>query len=112
MDTESIRHFSLQLPGATEGIKWEHNLCFMVAGKMFVIIGLDNDNVSFKVKDEDFTELTEKDGIIPAPYMARNKWVTITKRSALKQAEWESYIQQSYGLIRSKLPKKLRDNPA
>ena len=110
MDTEKLRVYCLSFPGATEGIKWEDHLCFMVGEKMFLITGMsDEDNVSIKVSDEDFETLPERDGIIPAPYMARNKWVAITKRSALKPKEWESLVRQSYEIIRSKLPKKVRE---
>ena len=109
MNTEKLRSYCLGFPGATEGIKWEDHLCFMVAEKMFLITGMsDTDSVSIKVTDEDFETLTERNGIIQAPYMARNKWVSITKRSALKPAEWQHYVRQSYDLIRSKLPKKIQ----
>lgn len=99
----------MSLKGAHEGIKWEDHLCFMVAEKMFCLTGLtDNSNVNFKVTDEEFEELCERDGIIPAPYMARNKWVSVQKRNALKPKEWEHYLRQSYELIKSKLPKKIQ----
>lgn len=110
MNTEKLRAFCLSLPGATEGVKWEDHLCFMIAEKMFCITGMtDQSNVSIKTSDEDFELLCERNGIIPAPYMARNKWVSIEKRSALRQKEWEHYLTQSYELIKSKLPKKIRE---
>lgn len=109
MNTEKLTSYCLSLKGAHEGIKWEDHLCFMVAEKMFCITGLtDNSNVSFKVTDEEFEELCEREGIIQAPYMARNKWVAVTKRNALKPKEWEHYLHQSYELIKSKLPKKIQ----
>lgn len=109
MNQEKLRAYCLSFPGATEGIKWEDHLCFMVGEKMFLITGMtDNSSVSLKASDEDFEALTERESIIPAPYMARNKWVNVQKRSALKAKEWEHYIRQSYELIRSKLPKKLQ----
>jgi predicted DNA-binding protein (MmcQ/YjbR family) len=111
MNTEKLTAFCMNLPGAHQGIKWEDHLCFMVAEKMFCITGMhDNTNVSFKVTDEDFEELCERNGIIPAPYMARNKWVAVEKRNVLKPKEWEHYLRQSYELIKSKLPKKVRES--
>lgn len=111
MNTEKLRRFCLSLPGATEGIKWEDHLCFMVAEKMFVITGFeDNATLSFKVKDEEFEEMAAREGIIQAPYMARNKWVQVQRRTALKPAEWEHYLRQSYELVRSKLPKKVQQS--
>lgn len=110
MTTEKLRSFCLSLPGAHEGIKWEDHLCFMVAEKMFCITGMhDGANVSIKVTEEDFAELTERDGIIPAPYMAHNKWIAVNKRNALRPKEWEHYLRQSYKLIKAKLPKKVRE---
>ena len=109
MTTEKLTEFCLSLPGAAEVVKWEDHLCFTVGEKLFIITGFtDDSNVSIKVSDEDFEELTEREGIIPAPYMARNKWVAINKRSALKPKEWEHYLRQSYEIIKSKLPKKVR----
>ena len=82
----------------------------MVAEKMFCVAGLQQPvNVAFKVTDEEFEEMSGRDGIIPAPYMARNKWVLVEKMSALSKKEWQHYVRQSYELIRSKLPKKLQE---
>lgn len=105
-----MQKYCLSFPGAHEGVKWEDHLCFMVAEKMFCITGFaDNATVSFKVSDEEFEELCEREGIIPAPYMARNKWVQATRRNALKPKEWEYYLRNSYELIKSKLPKKVQE---
>ena len=109
MNIDKLREYCLSLPGATEGIKWEDHLCFMIGEKMFCITGMsEEDYVSIKVSDEDFETLTEREGIIPAPYMAKHKWIGITKRSALTLKEWKHYLKQSYTIISSKLPKKLQ----
>src|SRR4051812_31863824 len=109
MTTEKLRDYCLSFPGATEGVKWEDHLCFMVGEKMFCVTGMtDNSTVAFKASDEAFEELIERAGIIPAPYMARNKWVSVQKRNSLRGAEWKEYIRDSYELIKSKLPKKIQ----
>ena len=64
--------------------------------------------VCFKVKPEEFTELTERDDIVLTPYMARNMWLTVQQFNKLRPAEWEQYLRQSYELIRAKLPKKVQ----
>lgn len=110
MDIEWLRSTCLQYPGTTEGIKWGHDLCFMVAEKMFCVTNLEPPHqVSFKVPDEDFEELSQRDGIIPAPYMARNKWVMVQHVNKVSKAEWKKFIEQSYNLIKSKLPKKTQE---
>jgi predicted DNA-binding protein (MmcQ/YjbR family) len=110
MDFDRIRELCLSFPGATEGVKWDHHICFMVAEKMFCITTIDDgaQDVSIKVSDDNFSRLTEHTGIIPAPYMARNKWVRVEKYKHLKPKEWESLLKESYELIRSKLPKKVQ----
>src|SRR4051812_17641823 len=108
MNLDKLRDLCLSFPGATEGIKWEDHICFMVADKMFCITG-EGGGVSFKVTPEEFDELTEREGIVPTPYMARNKWVTIQRYNVLKPKEWEQYVTQSYQIIRSKLPKKVQE---
>lgn len=107
MNTDQMREYCLKLKGVTEGIKWEDHLCFMVAEKLFCITGFaDTDGVSFKVSPDDFAILTERKGIIQARYFAKGQWVSVEKRSALKKAEWEEYLQKSYELVKSKLTKK------
>ena len=76
---------------------------------MFCVTSLESPiKFSFKVPDEVFDELSATDGFIPAPYMARAKWVTVTKPSVRSKKDWEKYIKQSYELIKMKLTKKLR----
>ncbi len=109
MDIEALRQFCLSLPGVKEDIKWGQDLCFLIGEKMFCVTGFSPDSgVSLKVKDEEFEELASSEGIIPAPYLARYKWIYIKPRSRFKKAEWEHYITQSYELIKNKLPAKIK----
>ncbi len=105
-----VREFCLSLPGATEDIQWEHDLLFRIAGKMFCVANMEPavspTRIAFKCTPERFAELVEIEGIIPAPYMARNKWVAILEMEALRQAEIKELIQNSYQLVLEKLPKK------
>jgi len=112
MNSETLRTFCLSLPHATEDIKWGHDLCFLIAGKMFAVASLEASDahcVSFKCTPERFAELVEMDGIIPAPYMARNQWVTLERFSALRDAEITEYVRDSYEMVLAKLPKKTRE---
>src|SRR6266699_3514342 len=62
--------------------------------------------IAFKCSPEKFAELVEIEGIIPAPYMARNYWVAMIEMDALRQPEIKELIQNSYRLVLEKLPKK------
>jgi len=110
MDFDKLRDMCLSFPGATEGLKWEDHICFMVGEKMFCITSVDagREGASFKVLPEDFDELTARPDITPQAYMAHNKWVRVEKYKALKETEWKYYVQQSYDIIRAKLSKKIQ----
>lgn len=105
-----VRAFCLSLHNATEDVQWEHNLLFRIAGKMFCIANLEPavspTKICFKCTPEKFAELVEIDGIIPAPYMARNHWVAMLDIDALRQTEIKELIRASYQMILAKLPKK------
>jgi predicted DNA-binding protein (MmcQ/YjbR family) len=108
MNIENLRDLCRSLPAVTEDVKWGHDLCFSVAGKMFCVAALDGPlSVSFKVRDEEFDDLSNAPGIRPAPYVARYKWVLVEDVNKLNRKEWARYVKQSYELVRAKLPKKL-----
>lgn len=109
MNIERIREICLQLPHTSEGIKYGDQLCFMVVSKVFCSAQIYHlDRIKFKVHDEDFELLCDREGITPAPYGgARFKWVQIADFAFLTEREWLFFIQQSYQLIKASLPKKV-----
>ena len=108
MNLDSIRAHCLSFPHVTEQIQWGDDLLFKVGGKMFAVMPLEPAPVclSFKCSEEKFAELLEIEGIIPAPYMARNKWVALQHFDALRDHELRQLLRQSYDLVFAKLPKK------
>ncbi|TND07432.1 MAG: hypothetical protein FD123_3282 [Bacteroidetes bacterium] len=109
MDIEELRTFCLAFPHATEDVKWGHDLCFCIAGKMFCVTGLDAPHgVSFKVTAEEFEELSVRPGWMPAPYVARYKWVLVKDLASESDKTLKKYIKQSYELILAGLPAKER----
>ena len=109
MNIQFLQQFCSALPAVTEDVKWGHDLCFSVGGKMFCVANLEPPfTASFKVKDEEFEELSARDGFMPAPYMARAKWVLVTNPAKLNKKEWERYLRESYELVKAKLTGKLR----
>ncbi len=109
MNIDDLQKFCLSLPATTADVKWGNDLCFSVGGKMYCASSLDAPlKIAFKVADEDFEELSTTDGFIPAPYMARAKWVLVTRPAKLNKKEWETYIRNSYELIKAKLTTKLK----
>jgi predicted DNA-binding protein (MmcQ/YjbR family) len=112
MNIEQLRKLCLAFPSVTEQIQWEDDLLFKVAGKMFAVTRLEPAPVwlSLKVTPEKFAELTERPGIIPAPYLARAKWIALESRESLSPAELAPLLRASYDLVVAKLPRKTRDS--
>lgn len=110
MDTEAVRSFCVKMPHATESLQWGDDLVFKVGGKMFAALVLVPAKVwlSFKCTPEEFAELTERPGIIPAPYSARYHWIALETRDALASAELEHLLRKSYDLVFTNLPRKTR----
>jgi predicted DNA-binding protein (MmcQ/YjbR family) len=110
MNVDWVRQQCLSFPQASEQVIWEGDLTFKVAGKMFAHTVLEVAPVwlSFKCSAEDFAELTERNGIIPAPYLARAQWVALETKDALAPDELASLLRKSYELVVAKLPKKTR----
>ena len=114
MDAEWLRKVCLTFPGATEQIQWGYDLAFKAGGKMFAVTPLEPAPVclSFKASPEKFAELTERQNIIPAPYLARAQWVALQTRDAVAQEELAGLLRESYEMIIAKLPKKMRETLA
>lgn len=106
MNIDSIRAYCLGFPRATEKLQWGDDLCFKIAGKIFVMLGLDNPRICFKCTPEVFSELIEREDIRPAPYVGRYKWVMLDRLDAVSDAELEDLIQQSYTMVAAKAPKR------
>lgn len=110
MNIEKLRKFCLAFPGATEDIKWGADLCFCVGEKMFCVTGADSitSGLSLKCTPEKFAELIEREGIDPAAYVGRYKWVRIENLDSVTPDELKSLIGASYQLVFDKLPAKIK----
>ena len=64
--------------------------------------------LSLKADPEEFSELIENPGVIPAPYMARAKWIAIENERALPRTEVFRLVSKSYAMVFAKLSKKLQ----
>ena len=111
MDIEQVHAHCLSFPHVTEVVLWGNDLVFKIGGKMFAVIGLDSASdhcLSLKCTPEKFAELIERDGINPAPYVARYHWVALERFNALSEKELKALLLNAYDLVLEKLPKKAR----
>jgi len=109
MNATDIESICAGWPGVASSIKWEDDLVFTVAGKMFAVFclrGPHRQRVSFKVDPERFLELTDQPGITPAAYMARAFWISIAEPDRFARGKMTDFFRHSYDLVRSGLSKK------
>ncbi len=111
MNIDWIRDLCLSFPNTTEQIQWGDDLVFKVAGKIHAITVLKPAKVwlCFKVSPDKFVELIERPGVIPAPYLARAKWVALETKDALSPDELALLLRESYDMVVAKLPRKTRE---
>jgi predicted DNA-binding protein (MmcQ/YjbR family) len=111
MKLAAIKKYCTDLPHVTADIKWEIDHVYSVGGKMFAMATTNKNRgtfVCFKVDDDRFLELTDRPGIIPAPYLARMKWVQLNDINALGDSELKSLLSRAHTIVAMKLTKKMR----
>ena len=108
MSRALVRSICERLPGAELSDPWGggHD-AWKVGGKMFACIGTMDQGVAVKTADPDFAAMLIETGVAePAPYFHRS-WVLIAWGA--DEEFLRDRLLVSYDLIRSKLPKKIRD---
>jgi predicted DNA-binding protein (MmcQ/YjbR family) len=114
MNAERVRTFLLGLPHVVETAQWGGVVFWVgdkaIGGKMFAMLNPDGGQhpVSYPAGQDRFAELVERDGIIPAPYMARIWWVTVERWDALREREWEDELRAGHAMVYEKLPPKVK----
>jgi predicted DNA-binding protein (MmcQ/YjbR family) len=110
VNLSTLINYCRKLPHVVEDVKWGNDLVFSIqGGKMFCVFSLDGDvhtSVSFKVDDFRFLEMTDRPQFIPAPYMARARWVALIDKKAVSTTELKSLITRSHQLYFEKLSKR------
>jgi len=108
MGIDWVRRYCLSLGEVAEVIQFEEHLAFQVAGKTFAVIHLEpaGNFLTIKATPEEYAELIELPGVVPAPYAARNHWAAIETEDALPAQEVKKLIRRSYEILFATLPKK------
>jgi predicted DNA-binding protein (MmcQ/YjbR family) len=114
MDIHRAHAFCASLPGATLDYKWRFedsvHPVFSVGGRMFAMFSMTKEKLTesllFKADDDRFLELTDREGFVPSPYLARAKWVTLDTPKRLPDAELKALLTEAHAVILAKLSKK------
>jgi predicted DNA-binding protein (MmcQ/YjbR family) len=113
MEVDTIRRLCLSLPNSKEKLQWGETLCFKAGDKIFATLNLDlrsKARLAFKCTPEQFTDLLECDGVIPAPYVGRYGWIALEQLDALPDRQIADLIQHSYEMVSGK-SKITRNSP-
>ena len=110
MNVEWVRRYCMSLPHTTESVQWGDNLVFKVGGKIYAVMNLEPAEhwIAFKCSPEDFADLTEREGAVPAPYFARAQWVALQTEDVVTTAELKRLLRDAHTLIFAKLTRKLQ----
>lgn len=111
MDIESFRKYCLLKKGVTEEFPFgENTLVYKVAGKMFALTDLESfESVNLKVDPEQGAILQEEyPAVQPGYHMNKKHWITVVMDGSVPDKVFRQWIDQSYQLVVSGLPKKLQ----
>lgn len=109
MGFDWVRRYCLSMDGVAEVVQFEEHLAFQVAGKTFAVVHLEPGAGNFltvKATPQEYADLIELPGVVPAPYAARNHWVGVETEDVLPAVEMKRLIGRSYAIIVATLPKK------
>lgn len=112
MDIESIRNYCLKKIEVTEELPFdEDSPVYKVMGKIFAITSLNPPySINLKCNPEKAIELREKyDSVTPGYHMNKTHWNTIDLESNLPPKLIKEWIDHSYELVVSGLPKKEKE---
>ncbi|MBI1342138.1 MAG: MmcQ/YjbR family DNA-binding protein [Terrimonas sp.] len=103
MNIESLREYCLSKPGVEESFPFgPETLVFKVAGKIFLLTGLDSEDLRFNVKcdPEKAIELREEFScVLPGFHMNKKHWNTIVVDGSVSNELLKEWITHSYELV-------------
>lgn len=114
---DQTRATLLKLPRTAETLQWEGRLVFWtldksIGGKMFAIIDLEAPNrkypLSFAAGPIRVPALLERDGVFPAPYLAKAHWVALQDWHVLSQTELDTELKAAYRYVRERMPGRVQ----
>lgn len=112
MNRDQFDAFCATLPATTNVIQWGASSVWKVGGKIFSICSRwgagDHAKISFKCSEMSYSVLCDREGIIPAPYLARAKWVQLDALDAMSNTDIKLYITEAHRIITAKLSRATR----
>lgn len=112
MTLDELRQYCLSKNGVEETFPFgPETLVYKVLNKVFLLCGMDAHPISFNVKCEPAkaVELRERYSCVePGFHMNKKHWNTVTIDGSVSQQMLHEWIDHSYNLVASSLPKKMQ----
>jgi predicted DNA-binding protein (MmcQ/YjbR family) len=109
MNLEILRDYALSLKETTESLPFDNDtLVFKVMGKMFLLVSIENDPLSFNFKalPENGIQYREFYPVIKEGYhMSKVHWNTVQIDGSISETKLKHWILDSYDLVVLSLPK-------
>lgn len=103
MNIETLREYCLSKPDAEETQPFgPDTLVYKVNGKMFLLTGLDEEQLSFNVKcnpDKAIELREEYPCVIPGYHMNKKHWNTVIVDGSVATSLLKEWIDDSYSLV-------------
>ena len=112
MNIEDIRTYCLEKKAVTEGLPFgDDTLVFKVAGKMFLLANLEGPlSINIKASPEEVIDLIERfPEARPGYHMNKKHWVSVDIDNDSDLPRIQSWIDRSYELVISSLPRKAQE---
>ena len=110
MNLEELRAYCLSKPGTEETLPFgPDTLVFKVHGKVYLLVGLDEEDLRFNVKcDPDKAEelRAEYACVLPGYHMNKKHWNTIVVDGSVPRNLIRSWIDHSYELVSGAVKKQ------
>ena len=110
MNVEEIREYAISKPDVEESFPFgPETLVFKIAGKVFLLMGLEHDPLQFNVKcdPERAIELRDEyECIIPGYHMNKKHWNSVIVDGTLTNKKLKEQIDHSYDLVKPKAKRK------
>jgi len=113
MNIEELRDYCISKKAVTECFPFdEETLVFKVMDKMFLLTNINKElSMNVKCDPEKAIELREEyAAVLPGWHMNKKHWNTVNIDGSISDDKLKEWIDHSYDLIVSKLPKKLQND--
>lgn len=114
MNIEELREYCISKDYTEEGLPFgPTTLVFKVMGKMFALVGLDNEPLSINLKCDPENAIALREEypcVLPGYHMNKAMWNTVVIDGSVGDTLVKQWIDESYNLVLAGVPKKVRES--